>query len=153
MGSQINYYHGIIDGENFGDEKFYCWSHKKQMIKKYKQEIKDKAKEEIKKSKLIAKEEAKKAKDEKKQKAKEEKQKAKEESKSNKKQKIKAENVILGPTIITDLSGAELIIGCNEILKSGPNKGKPCGCKILNDNLCNRHLKLKNKIVVNENKN
>jgi hypothetical protein len=145
LGSQINYYHGITEGENYGDEKYYCWSHKKQTIKKYKQEIKNKAKEESKKAKTNAKEEAKKAKDEEKLKVKEEKLKAKEELKNNKKQKIVCENVVLGPTVITDMSGNEIIVGCIEILKSGLNKGKACGCKIISENMCKRHLQLKIK--------
>jgi hypothetical protein len=81
MGSKINFHYGVETGENYGDENYYCWVHKKQMIKKYKTEIAIKAKEEAKKSKLLAKEEIKKQKEEEKQKAKEEKQKAKEESK------------------------------------------------------------------------
>jgi hypothetical protein len=32
-------------------------------------------------------------------------------------------------------------IGCIGIIKSGTNKGKFCGCKIISENMCNRHLK------------
>ena len=32
LGSTINSYAGISPMENFGDEKHYCWSHKKQVI-------------------------------------------------------------------------------------------------------------------------
>jgi len=151
MGSQINYYNGITntEGENFGDEKFYCWTHKKQIIKKYKKDKKDKEKEEINKAKLIAKEEVKKLKEKEKQKAKEEKQKVKEEEKASKKQKLNTENVVLYPTIITDMSGNEIITGCIEILKSGQYKGTNCGCKIISENMCNRHLKIKHKLLVN----
>jgi hypothetical protein len=63
-GTQINYYNGILQGENYGDNKHYCWNHKKQIIKKYKKDIVDKAKDEAKKAKLKEKEDAKKAKDE-----------------------------------------------------------------------------------------
>ena len=147
MGTQLNYHYGTTQGENYGDEKHYCWNHKKQVIKKYKQEIKDKAKDEAKKAKLIAKEEEKKAKDEAKQKEKEEKQKAKDEKKTKKLKPI-VENVVLGP--ITDLTGNEIIIGCVEILKSGPSKGKQCGCKIVSENMCKRHFLMNHKeLIVN----
>jgi len=37
-------------------------------------------------------------------------------------------------------------IGCSAIIKSGPNKGKPCGCQKIKENgLCLRHLQ-KNEI-------
>ena len=124
IGSQINY----GTGENYGDEKNYCWHHKKEMIKKYKKEIKDKAKECEKKAKA-----------EEKQKAKEEKQKAKKE-----KQKHVNENIVLGPSIITDSSGNIIHNVCIQILKSGPKKGQHCGCKIVSENMCKRHFLLKN---------
>jgi len=149
MGTKINHHYGSEQGENYGDEKHYCWNHKKQVIKKYKQEIKDKAKDEAKKAKLIAKEEEKKAKDEAKQKEKDEKKKVKEEKKT-KKSKPSVENVVLGPSVITDLAGNELIVGCVEILKSGPNKGKHCGCKIVSENVCKRHFLMNHKeLIVN----
>jgi hypothetical protein len=38
------------------------------------------------------------------------------------------------------------IVGCKMILKTGPNKGKPCGCKkIKENNLCKRHYTLNDK--------
>jgi hypothetical protein len=150
MGSKINFFNGFEAGENYGDDKYYCWTHKKQMIKKYKTEIAIKVKEEVKLAKILAKQEIKKQKEEEKQKAKEEKhktkeekQKAKEESNANKKQKSQIENLVLGPTVITDMSGNKIISGCVEILKSGPNKGKQCGCKIVSENMCKRHTTLK----------
>ena len=134
--------------ENYGDEKHYCWNHKKEMIKKYKKEIKDKQKEQAKKvkeeEKQKTKDEAKKAKEEEKEKAKEEKQKAKKSLKT--KPNVETENVVIGETIIIDLT---VNTGCIEILKSGQNKGKQCGCKTILDDLCNRHLKIKNGIIVN----
>jgi len=146
LGTQINYYNGITEGENYGDEKYYCWNHKKVVIKKYKQEIKDKAKEAVKKAKDEEKQKIK----EEKQKVKDEAKKAKEEAKKEKKPKQMSENIVLGPAIITDLSGNELIIGCPEILKSGPNKGKHCGCKIVHENMCKRHFLMKHKeLIVN----
>ena len=150
MGSKINFQYGVESGENYGDDKYYCWHHKKQMIKKYKTEIANKAKEEAKQAKLLAKEQLKKQKEEEKQKAKEEKQKTKEEKqkangeKKNKKQEQFIENVILGPSFITDLSGNEIISGCIEILKTGNNKGQYCKCKVFKDNICKRHYNLKN---------
>ena len=150
LGSQLGYQHGTVEGENYGDTKFYCWIHKKQMIKQYKKAITDKAKEEVKNAKLLAKEEAKKKEMEEKQKVKEEKQKAKEEAKkktkeeSNKKAKNKpefmSENVVLGPVNLEQ--------GCIEILKNGTNKGNTCGCKLYQDNMCKRHYSIKNKIIV-----
>jgi len=69
----------------YGDNKYYCFKHKKDMIKIYKQQIKDKEKEE----KLKAKEEIKKVKLEEKQKAKEDIKKAKLEEKQKAKEDIK----------------------------------------------------------------
>jgi hypothetical protein len=162
---QIN--SGIIAVENYGDEKHYCWSHKKEMIKKYKKEILDKQKEEAKKEKLKMKEELKKTKEEIKQKVKEEKLKVKEEKLKVKEEKIKAkgeiktksikkqdnnfsdtsENIILGPSIVIDtLDKNEL---CIEIIKSGIKKGSQCTCKKIKDDLCKRHFNLKkNKGII-----
>lgn len=131
-----------------GAEKHYCWHHKKEMIKNYKKEIKDKQKVQAKKvkeeEKQKAKDESKKAKEEAKEKVKEEKQKAKKSLKT--KPNIETENVVIGETNIIDLT---VNIGCIELLKSGQNKGKQCGCKIILDDLCNRHFKLKNGITMN----
>ena len=141
-GSQLGYV------ENYGDEKYYCWQHKKEMIKKYKKCIKDKQKADIKKvkeeEKQKIKEESKKAKEEAKEKTKKEKEEAKKALKT--KPNIETENVVIGETNIIDLTGK---IGCIEILKSGQNKGKNCGCKIILDDLCNRHFKIKNGIIIN----
>ena len=138
-GSQLLY-----SSENYGDEKHYCWQHKKEMIKKYKKEIKDKEKAQAKK---VKEEEKQKVKDESK-KAKEKAKKEKEEAKKSLKTKpsVETENVVIGETIIIDLT---VNTGCIEILKSGQNKGKQCGCKTILDDLCNRHLKIKNGIIVN----
>ena len=57
---------------------------------------------------------------------------------------ISSENIILGPSIVIDsIDKNEL---CIEIIKSGTKKGSQCSCKKFNDNLCKRHIKLKNKI-------
>lgn len=144
LGSQINYYHGMLDGVNYGDENYYCWSHKKMVIKKHKKELSDKAKLEVKQAKLKEKEEAKlakqAAKNEAKTKAKEDKLKAKEEAKALK--KVLDENIVLGPVIIDGATTDTNMSGCIEILKSGPNKGKPCGGKVVvGGSTCKRHSK------------
>jgi hypothetical protein len=149
-GTQIN----TVNGKNIGDEKHYCWIHKKIIIQKHKKEIKDKQKLDIKKAKEVekqkAKDEAKKAKDEAKKAKEEAKEKAKKEKEDTKKTKkkpnIETENVVIGETNIIEVKGNT---GCIEILKSGQNKGKPCGCKIILDELCNRHFKIKNGITQN----
>jgi hypothetical protein len=134
--------------ESYGDEKHYCWHHKKEMIKKYKKEIKDKQKEQAKKAKeeekQKAKDESKKEKEEAREKVKKEKEEAKKSLKT--KTTIETENVVIGETNIIDLT---VNTGCIEILKSGQNKGKYCGCKIILDDLCNRHFKIKNGIIMN----
>jgi hypothetical protein len=139
MGSQIHYTDGYLNGE----AKCYCWSHKKLVVKKEIKEKKEKEKIELKKQKLKNKEDALAKKEEEKQKAKEEKQKAKEEKKKVSK------NIVLGPSIISvepfenieqPISNSE-IIGCSVILKSGPNKGTACGCKVVSENMCKRHFK------------
>lgn len=139
LGSQINSYAGISGMENFGDEKHYCWSHKKQVIKKYKRSLILKAKEEVKAKKIQVKEELKKAKEDEKQKIKDEKQKAKEEKKKAKSKKPVAKNVVLGPVVIGGASESTVVVGCIEILKAGARKGQVCGGKILENNLCKRH--------------
>ena len=45
------------------------------------------------------------------------------------------ENVVIGPSIISNNS-----VGCIAVLKSGPNKGKLCGCKSASGTtFCKRH--------------
>ena len=134
LGSQINYYHGMFDGTNYGDENYYCWSHKKQIIKKHKKDIIYQAKAELKEAKKKEKEEMK---NEKKRLLKEEKEKLK-------KSKIVEQNIVLGVSIISvgnNEEPSEEINGCTEILKSGPNKGNKCGSKIFCNNMCKRHSK------------
>ena len=124
----------------YGDENYYCYSHKRLMIKFYKMQQKQKEKDEAKAAKQKAKEEAKAIKELEKQKAKEEKQKA------NKKKNIEnIENIIIDSSNV--LVSAN---GCIAILKSGINKGKHCGCQIKSDNmLCYKHYKLENNIIIN----
>jgi hypothetical protein len=124
------------------------------VIRNYKNKIAEKIKEEKKNLKLKEKEELQKAKDEAKQKAKEEKEKAKEElkksvqlAKQNKKTKPKAINdntIIIDLTnenVVIDLSNENVVINslCQEILKTGKNKGTQCGNKAFENNLCKRH--------------
>ena len=61
LGTQIHYY-STGPTLNYGDDKYYCGFHKKQVVKKYKKDILDKSKEEAKQAKLKEKEEAKQAK-------------------------------------------------------------------------------------------
>ena len=140
VGKQISVYNPLKQKKplNYGDMKYYCYKHKNIMIKQYNAEEKAKIKE--------AKKKEKEEKQKEKQKAKEEKQKDK-QIKNLKKQNANAmekdtekvlennlmsENVVLGPSIIQT--------GCVQILKTGPNKGNLCGCKIFSENMCKRHI-------------
>jgi hypothetical protein len=58
------------------------------------------------------------------------------------KKKPMPENVVLGLSIV------ETQNKCTQILKSGANKGKPCGCKIVLENMCKRHYKLNHKDLI-----
>jgi hypothetical protein len=145
--------------ESYGDKKYYCWQHKKVVVKQYKKE----AIEKVKQQKLEAKKQAKNAKEEAKLLEKEAKKKAKEEQKNmileekmkklNKKQKplknlineiqsnTEEENVIIHPNIsVTDNTQF-----CSQILKTGLKAGDACGLNMFKDNLCKRHYNLKNK--------
>ena len=129
----------------YGDDNYYCYSHKKLMTKYYKKQETIAQKALLKSIKQKEKANAKAAKELEKQKEKEEKQKAKEMLKNQK--NLLNENVVIGPsTIETDIQFAN---GCVAIIKSGPNKGKYCGCQIKADNMCGRHYKLVNGIIMN----
>jgi hypothetical protein len=147
---------------NYNDDNCYCYYHKKIMIKKYKTEEKNKAKEDIKAAKLKAKEEIKaeklKAKEEAKlykelvkQQIKEQKNKGKEAAIIIKKKPV--ENVVIGISQINledeIIQNDKIFEGCLQILKTGPNKGKHCGCKVSKENLCLRHFKIVNNIIIN----
>ena len=134
------------------DNNHYCWSHKKQMIKKYKTEMLQKIKDDIKNKKNQDKENIKKLKEEEKQKEKETKQKEKEKlqkelkklvasSKKNEETVTDTENVVIGLVDLHDNISQNMY--CLEILKTGAKKGECCGCKIFTDKLCKRHYKLK----------
>jgi hypothetical protein len=118
----------------YGDNKYYCYEHKKIMIKKYKLEQKEKLLEEKKQLKAQQKTEKAKAKAE-------EKSKAKELKMLSKKQND--ENVVLGPLTLNNE-----INGCIQILRNGLNKGKKCGCKIISENMCKRHFLLNQKELI-----
>jgi hypothetical protein len=145
---------------SYGDNKYYCWHHKKIVLKKYKQEAVEKLKQEkqqLKEQVKKAKEEAKQKEKEEKQKEKEEKQKSKEEQKKmamqeKKKNGSKQNNINKNKdtdeeqnVIIGLIDNSVLLNHCNEILKTGPNKGGHCSICIYKDNLCKRHYNLKNK--------
>jgi vacuolar-type H+-ATPase subunit H len=130
----LNTYKCLLDLDN----KTYCSGHYNVIQQeilvakalKEKLEAKQKAKEEAKKAKMEAnqkaKEEAKKAKEEANKAKLEAKQKAKEEAKQKAKEEVK-ENLIYS--------------GCNQIIKSGKNKGGQCNCKIYKASVCKRHYK------------
>lgn len=132
-GSQISIFNKLnpLQPINYGDQKYYCYTHKKEMIKQYKLQQKEKEKKEKKHAKMLEKEIKLLEKQYAKAKEKEEKQKAKEAAKSLKKN-LMSENVVLGPSTIQT--------GCVQILKTGTNKGKLCGCKIFSENMCKRHI-------------
>jgi len=156
-GSQINYSftkgqykngNYVIDNPitTITDDKYYCWCHKKLMIKKYKSDIINKAKVEIQKIKIKEKEDLKKKKEDEKElkKVKAQLKKLEDTAKKNikKPNADSIENVVIG---IIDLSGNVSL--CSEILKTGPKKGECCGSSIFFENLCKRHYNLKTKII------
>jgi hypothetical protein len=61
-------------------------------------------------------------------------------AKQNKKTTPKVSN---DNTIIIDLTNENVVINsvCQEILKTGENKGNQCGNKAFENNLCKRHTK------------
>jgi hypothetical protein len=124
----------IMSLNNYGDEKCYCYHHKKTVLLNYKKDEKDKIKKIKEETKLKEKEE--------KEKAKAEDKKQKELEKINKKSKNSKIQ-----ELVKEMEQQEntVIIVCNEILKTGPNKGCACGQKMFQDGLCKRHYQLKNK--------
>jgi len=108
-------------------DKCYCIGHKKQLIKDYKRELAakaKKAKEEAKATEKAAKAEAKAL--------------AKAEKKVKPQKEVKVEEKAEETTTINS--------GCVEILKTGANKGKQCGCKIFMESMCGRHFKIKHGV-------
>ena len=126
-------------GTNYGDTKLYCWSHKKAVLRKYKNDILVKAKADA----LKVKTELKKAKEEAILKEKEEKKIAKELTKKDKKTKTQ-KKVVLNVSQTDEnvvISSLEEPVCCIAVLKTGANKGAICGKKACNvqDKLCSRH--------------
>ena len=142
-GTQISLYNNLnpLEPITYGDSNYYCYTHKKEMIKKYKIQKKEKEKEEKKQAKILEKQTKLLEKQNAKIKEKEEKQKAK----ALKKNQV-TENIVLGPSIIQNEN--PIITGCVQILKTGLNKGSPCGCKIINENMCKRHYLLAHKELI-----
>ena len=135
----------------YDDTKYYCYTHKKKMIKQYKLQQKKKEEYEKKEAKILEKQMKLLEKQNAKAKEKEEKQKAKDElkksvqlAKMNKKQKTNDTNVVTDNVVIgvSDVVITENVVLCTEILKTGPKKGLQCGIKIFQNNLCKRHYNL-----------
>jgi hypothetical protein len=122
----------------FGDNKHYCYTHKRKMIKDYKLKEKEKEKQAKQKQKEEAKLE--------KQKQKEEAKLAKQNSKFKNIKNVLTENVVLESSIVINQEINH--VGCVQILKTGLKKGKSCGCKIYAENVCKRHHLLINKVKI-----
>lgn len=134
--------HNPSEPITYGDTKCYCLLHKKMMIKQYKTIQKYKEKEEkkqaIKMEKEKAKEKAKEAKILAKKTAKESAKMLQKQKKNE--EKVSNQNIVLAPSIISVEQSNTT--GCVAILKSGPNKGKHCGCKMKWENMCAKHMKV-----------
>jgi hypothetical protein len=137
--TQISVYNAVNPGQliTYGDTKYYCYTHKKDMIKQYKLQQNEKEKDEKKQAKILEKQIKLLEKQNTKAKEKEEKQKTKALKKNS-----MSENVVLGPSNIENQTG------CVQILKTGPNKDKPCGCNIFSVNMCKRHYTLNHKELI-----
>jgi hypothetical protein len=130
------------------DTNYYCFKHKKEMIKKYKLQQKNKKKKEKEEAKIVEKQTKLLEKQNAKALVKAEKLKAKEEAKAAKKKPI-SENVVLGLLTVENQTIEQ--IGCVQILKTGTNKGNQCGCKIVSENMCKRHYLLNHKELITHN--
>jgi hypothetical protein len=119
------------------DGKTYCGMHYRLRTKEIYNANKIKEKMEKKQALMLEKQ---KIMDEKNKTKLDEKLKKQAEKMNAKVNKIKNENVIISsaqhPTEIDQTK-------CVQILKSGPNKGKQCGCKIISHSLCGKHNKTK----------
>ena len=140
------------------DNKTYCGVHYRTRTREIYTANKIKEQMEKKKAAMLAKQKIKdektKAKLEEKIKKQEEKLKQKAEKMNAKVNKMKNENVIISSS--QQQANSEPVVidetKCIQILKSGQNKGKQCGCKIVSQNLCGRHnqtkdLQEKNKVI------
>jgi hypothetical protein len=123
----VSYGSKIIGPTNYGDEKKYCYNHKRTVISNYKKELKIKEKEQKKEEKL--------------------KLKVEKENKNNiicMVNKIDEINMSIDEEnqIITDVN----LCCCTELIKTGLNKGKKCGKKVIQNTLCSRHYNLQTKM-------
>lgn len=123
------------------DGKTYCISHKYLAMKNYQKQQKLKAIQQAKEAKAQVKAQEKEAKAQ--VKAHEKAVKAQEKLEAKEKAKLDKVQSKNNPPILEE--GENIIIGnsggCTEIIKSGPKKGTPCGCKIKENNFCGRHFK------------
>ena len=120
------------------DGKTYCGLHYRNRTREI--YIANKIKEKMEKKQAVMLERQK-IKDEKNKLKLDEKLKKQAEKMNAKVNKMKNENVIIS-------SSQQPVLGldqtkCVQILKSGPNKGKQCGCKIISHSLCGKHNKTK----------
>jgi hypothetical protein len=135
----FNYGSNILLTNSFFNDKFYCYFHKKEIVSKFKKEVKDKEKKVKEELKLKEKEE--------KNKVKEEAKKIKEFEKLDKK-KSKQSHSLSKIHELTDKIEDENVIlqnvgGCCEKMKYGQNKGNCCNQKIFEEGLCKRHFQIK----------
>jgi hypothetical protein len=132
-----SYYGTKISGiNNYGDEKCYCYFHKKMVINKYKKELKEKEKKEKTEAKEKAKKEKMELKEKEKIELKEKKQQLKLSKLNDKIDKISEINASIDEeNVLLSVNN-----GCTQLLKYGPNKGNPCCKKIFENGLCKRHL-------------
>jgi hypothetical protein len=120
------------------DGKTYCGMHYRMRTKEIYNANKIKEKMEKKQAVMLEKQ---KIKDEKNKTKLDEKLKKQSEKMNAKVNKMKNENVILSSS--QHQPGEMDETKCIQILKSGPNKGKQCGCKIISQGLCGKHNKTK----------
>jgi len=120
---------------------------------------KEKKEKEKEAEKKLKKETKQKEKEDKKTEEKNKKEAAKESKKLLKKTLKQSKDLILS---ITDVEEENIVVsslslnrqiktineGCIQIIKTGLNKGNPCGLVILNDCLCKRHYNLKTKVII-----
>ena len=149
--SQISIYNNKdpLKPITYGDNKHYCYLHKRKMIKEYKLKEKE-ASNQLKAQKKAEKEKAKEEAKLVKQKMKEEVNLAKQNSKLGNIKNISTENVVLESSIVINQEINQEInhVGCTQILKTGLKKGQSCGCKIYLENVCKRHHLLINKVKI-----
>jgi len=121
------------------DGKTYCGMHYRSRTKEIYNANKLKEKMEKKQAVML---ERQKIKDEKNKTKLDEKLKKQAEKMNAKVNKMKNENVIISSSQQPPAAGPDQT-KCVQILKSGPNKGKQCGCKIISHSLCGKHNKTK----------